>query len=638
MTQFRIPSWLFPVVVVTLLVASYSVYKRNQVETSNRATSIAVEYETVESLAAAQGATLDAAFEDLKAQGVNSVVLSEDTVGELVGLGQITISQTSVATGPGEPPVRIASLRFIDPSVFPRVQRGLQIRFGELAGNLAPRGDVLTLPPVSVGLVRTTSIGLDPNQAAMVTRHKLAIIARAGNPSGVSAASVKATLEWEHELGASVFLPEGDQVLGRRDALQTTIDTLKELHMLYATPEFSKIGGDENVVQDAPDNVVRLHSAQVAELDKLSPAEAVERYVKAARERQMRIVLVRPLSAGADKPLADFDGFIKDIGDGIRTQGGEIGAPKPFSDPHLPKAYFLVLGLLGAGISYGVVAAFFTDRRVRAVAGVLLALLGLACWIKTGQQLMALTVSIAFPILAFLAIDAYRPPKLPELVRILIPYVAASLISLVGGLYVAGLLNGLPYYVKAEEFKGIKVSVFVPVVAIGAMWMFRLMDWRGALKSAITWGIALLSFVLLGAFAFMLARTGNDSGVGASGGEMELRGFLERVLYIRPRTKEFLVGHPALIVGLGMLFRYAGRPRPEGEEPENARRTSLLGWTALVLTVGAVGQTSIVNTLCHLHIPVMISVVRVLYGVVLGCIVGSILWLVAGRLLPKAEI
>jgi hypothetical protein len=63
--------------------------------------------------------------------------------------------------------------------------------------------------------------------------------------------------------------------------------------------------------------------------------------------------------------------------------------------------------------------------------------------------------------------------------------------------------------------------------------------------------------------------------------------------------------------------------------------TSLGGWTALMLAGGVVGQTSIVNTLCHLHTPVILSLWRVVNGVILGLILGVIAWWIVGGLLRK---
>ncbi len=622
----KFPSWVWVAVLCTAIVAGVSVYRRNQVESANRATELSAEYESVEALAAGQGIPIDKAIEDLKAQGLTTLVISEESVGETIAAGAVTMESSTVNNGT----VHLSSLVFRDLSLAPRVERGLRLRFGNLATSLTLRGNRLGLPAISPGLVRQTAIGLPPEECATAKLHGLNIVARAGNPMGISAKSVRNTLAWIQESGASVFLAQGDQVIGRRDALPETISALKDLNFLYATPEFAKIGGDSNIVEAMPDRTIRLHTAQVAELDKLTLADALERYVKAARERNMRILLIRPLSLSGDQPLTDFASFVKQIGDGIRKEGGEIGLAHPFTEPDVPHVLFLVLGLLGGLVTYGLIEVLTENRRARLIGGVICLLLGAACVTRMGTHIMALLASMSLPILGFCALDAIRPPKMPEPLRILFGLLLVSFFSVVGGLFVAGMLNGLPFYVVADEFKGIKVSVFLPIVAAGALYAYRYTDWRQTLRNPITWGSTLLGVGLLGAFAFMIARTGNDSGVGASGGEMMMRSFLERVMYVRPRTKEFVVGHPMLIVAIGMFYRYA-------DSREHPKVQPLVSWMIVVLTVGAMGQTDIVNTLCHLHIPVALSLARITLGLVLGCIFGFVLWMLVERVLPKME-
>ena len=190
-------------------------------------------------------------------------------------------------------------------------------------------------------------------------------------------------------------------------------------------------------------------------------------------------------------------------------------------------------------------------------------------------------------------------------------------------------MTGLPFLVKAEEFRGIKIAVFLPIVGVGVAYLFRYTDWRGSLKSSLTYGSVLLALGLAGALAVLMARTGND-GMGASGMELLFRNYLDNSLFVRPRTKEFLIGHPMLIVAIGMLYRYS---TASGQ----SNRPSMMGWVALAMGLAAVGQTGIVNTLCHGHVPAVLSIARILIGCLLGSIIGIGIWLGASRLLPKPE-
>lgn len=602
-----------PLLLASLLVATllslFSIYRRFQVETLNRAVALATEIDTVESLGASAGLSAAEAIARLKPNGLNAVVLGEETIGELAGEGRLEVRGIGGRT----------LLTKVDPTAMERVRRGLTLR----GFKFSEQGDEFDVP-ASPGFVRQTAVGLNPDQAEVARQAKVQIIARAGNPAGASGAYVRGTLEWMHDLGATMFLPSGDQVLGRREALGTTRETLEKTGMRYLPPEFAKLGGDQDMIERAPENVVRLHSAQSAELDKLSPDAAVDRYEKAAREREMRVLLLRPLTNAAEEPLKSFGRFVESVAKAIAADGLEVGVPHPYAEPNLPGHFSLLIGIAAAPFVWFAVAGFVTDRRARAVGAALLGLLALACYVKTGTQLMALLAAAAAPVVAFQLLDALAPRlKGPELLRILQAFVLVSAVSLVGGLVVAGMLNGLDYYVKADEFKGIKVAVFLPVLGIGWYAFTRLTDWRANLRSPITWGAVILSVFLAGAMAFMLARTGNDSGVGASGPEMALRNLLDRIAYVRPRTKEFLVGHPLMFVALGLYLRHR-----RAANPSMARG----GWIALLLLLGAVGQTSVVNTLCHLHIPISLSLARIAIGLALGALLGWVAWTVVRRL------
>jgi hypothetical protein len=71
-----------------------------------------------------------------------------------------------------------------------------------------------------------------------------------------------------------------------------------------------------------------------------------------------------------------------------------------------------------------------------------------------------------------------------------------------------------------------------------------------------------------------------------------------------------------MLVGLALL---AASPKA-GE----SKKMLLASLGSLAVTLGMIGQTSIVNTLCHLHTPVMTGLIRILVGLILGLIVGAV--------------
>lgn len=611
-----LPIWLLPCIALTAVISIYSILQRHRVESLNKATTLAVEFETVELLAASDGTPINKALENLKAQGVSAIVLSEETVAEMIGEGYASITGNELRLKQDRV---LSSTRAMD-ALTQRVERGLKARLpkASIIKGKDLQEAAIRVEFASPTLIRQTAIGLNPSVAQLVKNSGLEIICRMSNPPGVSSDYVRSTVAWAKELGASIFLPQGDQVLGRRDALPDMMDALREQGLNYASPEFTKIGGDANIVAAMPDNVIRLHSAQTAELDKLPLSEAIDRYAKAARERNMRILLVRPVSLASPKPLESYAAFIKSINDEIRKEGSDMGVAKPFQDSEVPKLVATVIACSAIPTAFFVLSSLFTDRRKALGATALFGLVAVLSVVAPGKAFAALGVAVIFPIAALIILDA-RNGK-----NIFLEFLIICAISFVGGLAVAGMLNGLPYFVKAQEFKGVKVAVFLPIIVLAWYWAARFTNLKEAMKNPITWGAAFLSIALLVALMFMNSRTGNDNPAGVSDWELKFRNLLDTVLLVRPRTKSFLIGHPFMIVGIGLLL---------WQRRHNL--TKLAPWTAVCLSIGAIGQTDIVNTMCHLHTPVALSALRNIVALLPGCILGFLVWALVRRSLMK---
>jgi len=619
MKRPAVPVWLWPCIVLTAILSAYSISLRHQVEARNKAVTLAVEIETVEAFAAGQGISIGEALAKLKAQGLGAVVLGEETIGDLVGEGYAEISANELTLKTDRV---VSSLRAIE-ALSMRAERGLRTRFpnakiihGQEGGEEAIRVEF-----ASPSLIRQTAIGLNPGLAKLVERSGLVTICRMSNPVGVSGEYVRKTIAWARENGAQIFLPQGDQVLGRRDALTELMSALRAGGMLYASPEFTKIGGDATILGAAPELVVRLHSAQVVELDKLPMSEAIDRYAKAARERNMRVLLVRPASFSAEDPLHNFGEFLKSINDEVRKDGGDMGPARPFEDSQVPPVLTMLIAISTIPTAYFVAISLLGTQKRALVVAAVYGLLCIATVTSMGKSLTALGSAVVFPLAAFLVLDARKGKN------ILVEFLIVSAISLVGGLAVAGLLNGLPFFVKAQEFRGIKVAVFVPILIMGWYWAARFTNLKEAMRNPVTWGAAFLSIALLVSLVFMNARTGNESPAAVSDWELRFRSLLDALLYVRPRTKSFMIGHPLLIVGIGLLIWQRKHDLPK-----------LAPWTALALTGGAVGQTDIVNTLCHLHTPVALSLIRIFVALIPGCLLGFVAWALIRRVLPTGEL
>lgn len=587
-----IPAWLWASLALTALLCFYSLNFRYRVESRNKAVGVVVELDVIKQLAASEGIEPIEALPLLKKRGVSGVVISEETIATLESEGKVSIANGFLLIH--KDPERV--VRTLS-TFFPGLKPEKELILGAIP---VPIGNV----PVSS--IRQATVGLNPRDVDAVKSLGMYIVSRLGNPESASGEAPLRSLEWAIDQGAEFLLPMGEQVIGRRGLTPQVIEKLKEKNFLYASAEFAKIGGDAAIVEALPEQTIRLHTAQNAELDKMSVSAFVERYAKAATERNQRLLLLRPITKVSERPLDEFGSLAQKLSQQLKKEGYATGKPHAFQSPEVPSWLFLLIGL-------SLVPIFvWLGSHVLPIAAVLpLAILvGAATYVPAGRQIAALLAAGGLPLVAFIILDRIRWKN------ILAPYVGVSAVSLVGGLVVSGLLNGLPFFVKADVFSGVKLAHFLPIGIIFLYFLASYTPLNLTVKKSIRWIDLIAGFGILVVIAFMASRTGNDGPAGVSGLELQFRALLENVFPVRPRTKEFMIGHPMMIVAIGTMIWAKSKGQLESK-----------GFViALLMMGGAIGQTSIVNTLCHLHTPIIVGLTRILVGWVLGGIIGSFLW------------
>ena len=603
MNDTPVPKWVWASLVLTALASLLTIYPRYQAERENRTVGLVMEAENIRQMGLAEHRTYEDSLKYLKDHGLTAVVMSDATVGDMATTGGVKVERVRGHEAWITPPADETGSA---------IMRAATARFGPVAvGELGQVG----IPEADPAALKFFSIGIDPVEAKVVTTAGLQIIARHNNLPGVNKEYLDYLLTSSHGRGAIGYLPVGDAVLGYRDLNLALGERLKQLGMQYCAPEFAKIAGDSKMLDKFPDITVRLHTAQQAESDRLSPDGITERYAKAYKERGMRWLLLRPTTLSAAKPLREAALMLNTISKAVRKEGGMLGVPKPFTEPHTNRVAFILIGLFAAPfVAY--TGARLLSAKLLVPFLALAALAGLACYVEAVRPYVALAAATAAPLLGFLWLTKSTDAWWKQ-------YLVVSLVSLVGGLVVAGQLVGLKYMVQAEQFTGIKVAVFLPVIVVGGLLANEVFGMKKLFGEPVKWGTLVTGIIFLAAMAFMISRTGNDNPAGVSGFELKLRSTLDFVFSTRPRTKEFAVGHPAMVIGL-MLWNM------------RAKRPDLAGWAAMLLTVGAVGQTSVVNTLCHAHSPVSLAIQRSVIGHVVGCILGLCLWGVASRFVKQA--
>jgi hypothetical protein len=187
--------------------------------------------------------------------------------------------------------------------------------------------------------------------------------------------------------------------------------------------------------------------------------------------------------------------------------------------------------------------------------------------------------------------------------------VRTTILSLAGVPFIVALLNHISYNLVLQQFRGVSLLHLVPIGLV-ALYVFLYGAGNSVLGNArriLSMPLTVLWIVGIGilgaAGMYYLTRTGNAGQV--SGLELQFRSILENTFGVRPRTKEFLLGHPLFFAGIFLALRYR--------------------WAMVFLIAGTIAQLSMVDTFAHIHTPLLLSLIRIFLGLGIGVIIGLVI-------------
>ncbi len=477
----------------------------------------------------------------------------------------------------------------------------------ELAERLQEKG--LNLVLFKTDLVKDGELN-SPEAAAKLRRAGLGVGLEAQNLQIAGHTEFMNLLQTMKELEPAYLLLRG---IGAVDIPPALTDWMKKHQVVLGTVEFRNQGTTRDLVEEFGFDHVRLHRVFDEETGTLTETERVARYVRAVEERNIGAIEYRlPLDVGANEQLNPLGSIREELGDlGYRSvppdqakgTGGIPGSP-----------FWLTLLLIVSSIGAGVLILIMGRQlRMRTLLGAVLLLFiavgaGLIAIPVLTKQVAGLVIALAAPLLAFLLLRRYgltvRSSSVPGATYL--DFLGISLFSTFAGLVVSSIFLDELFLLKLYQFRGVKVSLFLPLAFLVVLAFysgeFKVSDIR------FSYGKILAGLAMLGLFFFLLVRSGNFNFLRTTDLEEALRRWLDSAFFIRPRFKEFLIGHPAMIAWLYLSGHHRDR-----------FQFCKLGFFVL----GFIGQISIINTFVHVHTPITVSLIRTANGLAGGLILGT---------------
>ncbi|NLK43450.1 MAG: hypothetical protein GX300_03525 [Tissierellia bacterium] len=366
-------------------------------------------------------------------------------------------------------------------------------------------------------------------------------------------------------------------------------------------------------------------------------AEEIENTLyRAVTERNIRLIFFRPFKENKTDYVTDYQEYERTFNsfkERIAEHNMSLGDASTMRYNQVSLIYKILIGfgLFGGGMLLLGIIFKINERlnKILIILGALLCIITPYVIPNMSEILYSLAAAIIFPSLSMAyfckLMKSYslenKVWKLKEIIFIGVKTLLIMvLITSIGALFVASLLSGIDYLLEIDIFRGVKFAQLIPIFLYLVVFLvyfgfrrektteneIKISEVKDILYLNIKVITVIVGIVALAVGYIYIARTGHETNIQPSNLEMIARNFLELKLLARPRTKEFLLAFPAVILAAYMI-RY-----------KSNLAIFVLG---IIITIG---QTSIVNTFCHLRTPLYLSIIRTFYGVLFGVLLGII--------------
>lgn len=613
--------WPWIMMILLLIISSPGIMMRWSAEQSNDVYEIMMPYEEIQTIDTESDATLDEILYSLKDAGLTTVSLLPLSLELLERQNVLSIYEESELAKqlhftPFKDAVDIENEGYYisipeEESYQNLIIENIQPEIVEIAGE-----SFYFLPSTNENYDLVTPLGYDKTAIENIKSHGLNYSFKVENTDNkiVHEKIIHELLSYKDD-AAHGLLSVGQEFLGYNQELGLEwLDQLYQSGYYFYTIEQHRPKGEYTIAKSTDFNLVRLHSIDVNKQMNLTLNESIDRTTRAVKERNIRTIFYHiRMTGNANDNLQEAIDYLEGVHERMPTHFTP-GNPKLFDDITV-SAWMMALVLLAGILFTYKTSELLKWMPLRIVAVALMSALAIAYFFLNKiliLQVFALIIAVVTPTYAVIK----TAKGTTRIVDLFIQYAKAIGISTIGIMIVIGLLNGNGFITGFEVFKGVKLVYIFPILGVLLFVVAEInllsdKNLKTSLSNTLTllnkevkyWHI-LLMLLIAGVGLFYITRTGNSGSV--SDLELAFRQWLENTLYVRPRTKEFLIGFPLFVLALYVM----------GINKK---------WGSIMLVPGVIGFLSTVNTFTHLHIPISVSILRTFYSVTLGFIMGLVL-------------
>ncbi len=634
---------------IALLAALYVAAVRERKELGSRRVEVALDYTDFAALAQSYGYNQEQLLVALRRAGLTSLAVSEELGGNLnegstaaVFSGEQLIAQSelqplglpTLANLARTNRLSLNELYLIvfDPHEVARYRAALAEHLGPNAVRTIQAANPTILAVRSqIDYFNALGLGLPSPPLALARKLHLFLIPRVQNDERFGAPQIDrifASFKLHERPSTVVFFGTRNEVLGFPDHLDDTAAAFKRTGLNFGSIEtYDKNQlqkGNDGLAEKAIERTTRVEAIAKTELDKLDFNTVVARYLLGVRERNIRVVYLRPFLHEQDGMSLEKTNIemVREIRDGLVARGFKLGRATPVPAFRINPLVIALVSLAVPAILMLLLEAFGVRRpQIAYVAFGLDLLLVLGGYVThhdlLARKILALAGAIGFATIAVVAIPrafTQAPPVTygASFFAGLRTLAVATLWALGGALVVVGLVSAPLLMEEIDRFAGVKAVIIVPPLAVFLLYIYTRRFGNeppdaksSALAPVRVYQLAILALLAGAAFVY-ISRSGNQSDVAPSAFEIALRSNLTAVLGVRPRFKEFAIGFPLMMLLPALRLEHK----------------RLSGW---IFAIGiAIGTSDIVDTFSHLHTPLTASLTRIFNGAILGVVIGAI--------------